>query len=128
VRTTDSITSINIRSVDNSIFSAGVNFADQSVSSPADFAAVATINKFKSSTFNNSAVIADVMGNLSLGTSNDAAPTRPFFGVAADRIAALKVKVNGANHNLKQLDDPAVVPGLIAAQGVTLNNLQIRVV
>jgi hypothetical protein len=127
IRSTDNIGTITAGAVDGSIISAGINFAADAVTVPGDFLAAARIGLFKSGTFNNSALIAQALGATSLGTTNDAAPTRPFFGVAADTILSLKLSAPGGRLFLKALNDPAAVPGLIAAQGVTLSNLQVRV-
>jgi peptidyl-prolyl cis-trans isomerase A (cyclophilin A) len=128
IRSTDHIGVVTAGAVDGSIISAGINFAADSVSVPGDFLAAARITSFKSGTFNNSALIAQHLGQALLGSTSDTAPTRPFFGVAADTILTLKLSAPGGNLFLKSLDDPAVVAGLIAAQNVTLSNLQVRVV
>lgn len=128
IRSTDNIGNVTAKSVDGSIISAGINFAADSITTTGDFVAAARINAFKTGTFNNSALIAQHLGNVLLGTTSDAVPTRPFFGVAADTIVSLKLSAPGGRLSLKNLDDPAAVPGLIAAQNVTLSNVEIRVV
>ncbi len=128
VRSTDLIGSVKANAIDGSFFSAGINFGDNSIDDVTDFVNNATIAKFKTGTFNNSGVIAQTMGKIALGLTNDAAPTVDFYGVAADKIASLSAVVIDKKLSLKGLDDPAAVPGLIAAQGVTLANLQVQVV
>lgn len=128
VRSTDLIGSIKANSIDGSFFSAGINFGDDSIDTIADFVNNAMIASFKSSSFNNSGVIAQNLGKIALGVTNDAAPTLEFYGVAADKIASLSTVMIDKKLGLKALDDPATVPGLISAQAVTLNNFEVQVV
>jgi len=128
IRSTDNLGSIATGSFTDSFVSAGINFGDDSIDDITDFGNAATIAAFRSGTFNNSAVIAKNLGKIAIGVTNDAPKTLPFFGVAADKITSFSAVVIDHKLALKLLDDPALVPGLIAAQGVTLNNLQIQVV
>ena len=127
IRSTDSIGSISTGSIDDSIISAGINLGDDSVNDLSDFVNAATIASFRSGTFNNTGVIAQNLGKVALGLTADAIPTRAFFGVAADKIASLSATVIDKRLALRLLDDPAAVPGLISAQGVTLANIQVLV-
>ncbi len=128
VRSTDLIGSISANAIDGSFFSAGINFGDNSIDEVTDFVSNATIAAVKCRAFNNSGVIAQTLGKIALGVTNDAAQALDFFGVAADKIASLSAVVIDKRLALKALDDPAAVPGLIAAQGVTLNNIEVQVV
>ncbi len=128
IRSTDLIKTIAANSIDGSFFSAGINFGDNSIDDVTDFVSNATIGAVNCRSFNNSGVIAQTLGRLALGVTNDAVPTLEFYGVAGDTIASLTATVIDKKLNLKLLNDPAAVPGLIAAQGVTPSNFQIRVV
>ncbi|CAN5534268.1 hypothetical protein BH10PLA1_BH10PLA1_07740 [soil metagenome] len=128
IRSTDNIGAISAVSITDSFISAGINFGANSINSAADFSAAATIGAIGTRLFNNSAIIASTITRISLGLTNDAPATLPFFGVAADKISVFSAVVIDKRLVLRLLDDPAAVPGLIAAQGVTLNNIHLQLV
>jgi len=125
VRSRSNIRSIKAAAVNSSIFSAGAGTAD-SIADASDFEYPALIASFKSGAFSDSAILAQNIGAASVGAVDDSVATRPFFGVAAEKIAVLKLVINGRSAALKALDSNTAVTDLLTARGVSPQHFAIH--
>jgi cyclophilin family peptidyl-prolyl cis-trans isomerase len=75
--------------------------------------------------FSDSAIIAPVLGTVTLGAIADTAPTVPFFGAAFDTLSTLTFTLDGKSVRIRNVPDQATVDAQLQAQGVTLTNMDI---
>jgi cyclophilin family peptidyl-prolyl cis-trans isomerase len=75
--------------------------------------------------FSDSAIIAPVLGTVTLGAIADTAPTVPFFGAAFDTLSTLTFTLDGKSVRVRNAPDQGTVDAQLQAQGVTLTNMDI---
>lgn len=78
-----------------------------------------------STAFSDSAIIAPVLGTVTLGAIADTAPTIPFYGAAFDTLSTLKFTLDGKTVTIRNPADQAAVDFQLQQQAVTLTNVDI---
>jgi len=76
----------------------------------------------------NSAIVAPVVGKMSLGLLTDATPSAPFFGIAVDTIDSLSFTLNSNKVAISKPADQAAATQQIQADGVNPQSVIFRVV